>query len=110
MPLPTDIRIVDARWTADTYAYRTPMKFGGRVVRDVTVLNASVDVETRDGRLGTGIGSMTMGNVWAWPGGPLSTDQTLEAMVALGCRIVENSLHCSTVGHPREITAALAQE
>ena len=41
--------------------YRVPIKFGGRVVVDVTVVDVSVDVETRDGRIATGRGNST------WP-------------------------------------------
>jgi len=104
----TDIRIVETNWTTETYAYRAPMKFGGRVVTDVTVLNAAVEVETRDGRRAKGQGSMTMGNVWGWPSGVLSADETLEAMVALGCRLVEAARDCTYVGHPLEITEILA--
>ena len=71
--------------------YRTPIKFGGRVVTDVVLLNVDVEVETRDGRRGRGFGSMPMGNVWAWPSKQVSAEQTLAAMIALGERLVRDA-------------------
>jgi len=72
--------------TADTehIQYRAPMKFGGRVVSDVVLLNVTVDVETRDGRRGRGFGSMSMGNCWAWPSRQVPAEKTLAAMIDFG--------------------------
>ena len=63
--------VARCRLTSDTtaYRYRTPMKFGGRVVEEVTVLTVTAELTNRDGRTATGQGSMTMGVAWAWPGG-----------------------------------------
>ena len=79
MPCPkpsTDIRLVDVELETERIAYRTPIKFGGRVVTDVVLLNVTVEVETRDGRRGRGFGSMPMGNVWAWPSQRFPAEQT----------------------------------
>ena len=67
MTKPTDVRVLDVRTTTQRIDYRSPMKFGGRVVSDVTLLNVEVDVESRNGKFATGVGSMPLGNVWAWP-------------------------------------------
>ncbi len=67
MPKATDIRLVQVSSETEQFDYRAPIKFGGRVVTDVVLLNVTVEVETRDGRRGQGFGSMPMGNVWAWP-------------------------------------------
>jgi L-alanine-DL-glutamate epimerase-like enolase superfamily enzyme len=108
MPKPTDVRLVDATTDTEHIKYRAPMKFGGRVVTAVTLLNVTVTVETRDGRRGQGRGSMTMGNVWGWPSSVLSTEQTLAAMVELGQRIARAAGAGNAQGHPLEITHALA--
>lgn len=79
----TDIRVREIRLTMTRTDYRTPMKFGGRVVSDVVVADACVTVEDRRGKVGQGRGSMTMGNAWAWPSKVVSSEQTLEAMKSL---------------------------
>ena len=61
---PTDVRLVEVTTETETFAYRTPMKFGGRVVTDVVLLHVTAKVETRDGKLGEGLGSMPIGNGW----------------------------------------------
>jgi L-alanine-DL-glutamate epimerase-like enolase superfamily enzyme len=80
----TDIRICELRSSTEQIQYRSPIKFGGRVVTDVTLLNVHAIVETRDGRRGEGLGSMTMGNVWAWPSSVVSADQSLAALLDVG--------------------------
>ncbi len=104
----TDIRIRDVSSSTTEIGYRVPIKFGGRVVVDVTLLDVTVQVETRDGRRGSGTGSMPMGNAWAWPTSQLSSHQTLAAMVALGTRLAGLAGGCSEVGHPLDITHALS--
>jgi len=106
---PTDIRLLEATSGTEYIKYRAPMKFGGRVVTDVVLLNVAVEVETRDGRRGRGSGSMTMGNVWAWPSSKLTTEQTLTAMIELGRRIAHQAGQYQGIGHPLEVTHELAQ-
>jgi L-alanine-DL-glutamate epimerase-like enolase superfamily enzyme len=110
MSKPTDIRLQDVSWSTTDIDYRVPIKFGGRVVVDVTLLDVTVDVETRDGRRGSGAGSMPMGNAWAWPSSRVSSEHTLSAMVALGKRLVAAARGCREVGHPLEITHALGAD
>ena len=100
----TDICIVETESTTEHFPYRSPMKFGGRVVNDVTILNVSVRVRTRDGKESVGRGSMTMGNVWAWPSATLTNDQTLRAMVEFGHKIAFNAKNPGEFGHPLELT------
>lgn len=102
--LPTDIRIVDARCKTEEIRYRAPIKFGGRVVTDVTLLNVVLQVETRDGRRAHGFGSMPLGNVWAWPSGSLAPTDTLAAMRAMGTAFVEETQANNEYGHPLELT------
>ena len=110
MPKPTDIRLLNVSCATEKFAYRTPMKFGGRVVTDVVLLHVTAHVETRDGRRGEGFGSMPMGNVWGWPSQQVSGEQTLAAMIALGQKLVERANAYQAMGHPLEITHQLAAD
>ncbi len=103
----TDIRLCDVRASIERLEFRTPMKFGGRVVADLTLLDVEVDVETRGGRRGRGRGSMPMGNVWAWPRHKVSADETSAAMIELGQRLARNANDYRGWGHPLQITRDL---
>jgi L-alanine-DL-glutamate epimerase-like enolase superfamily enzyme len=110
MPKPTDIRILSAHSRTETLAYRAPIKFGGRVVTDAVLLDVVVEVETRDGRRGNGVGSMPMGNIWAWPSALVPADETLATMLDLGRTAVEHAARYAGYGHPLEITHDLAAD
>jgi L-alanine-DL-glutamate epimerase-like enolase superfamily enzyme len=109
MPKPTDIRITAVQVETERLPYRAPIKFGGRVVTDAVLTNVTVEVETRDGRRGSGFGSMPMGNVWAWPTSAVSTDQTLAAMLAFTENFAAETRKYSDYGHPLDITRDLAE-
>ncbi|MDP7019483.1 MAG: mandelate racemase/muconate lactonizing enzyme family protein [Pirellulaceae bacterium] len=106
----TDITIKEVRTSLEQIDYRTPIKFGGRVVVDVQLLNVDVQVETRDGRSAQGFGSMPVGNAWGWPSNTLSGDDTLRAMTVLGERIAAAAGQYDASGHPLEITHDLAHD
>jgi L-alanine-DL-glutamate epimerase-like enolase superfamily enzyme len=108
MPLPTDIRVKEAVTRTRQINYRTPIKFGGRVVADVTMLDVRVVVETRDGRRGVGYGSMPIGNAWGWPSQQLSSDQTRLAMQSVGQVLVDLAPAHPEAGHPLQIVSQLA--
>ena len=110
MGKPTDLRIKDVNTDTQRIEYRAPMKFGGRVVTDVVIFNVTVAVETNDGRRGIGRGSLPMGNVWGWPSDQVSNENTLAAMVELAERIAAHGSQTEIVGHPLEITTALAND
>lgn len=110
MSKPTDIRLLNVAFDNQDIAYRTPIKFGGRVVNSATIFDVSVEVETRDGRRGTGSGSMPLGNVWAWPTDSITGEQTLLAMRRLAERCVEAAGNYQDHGHPLEIVHDLSQE
>lgn len=103
VPKSTDIRLLEVRHRTQDIAYRTPIKFGGRVVTSATIFDVTVDVETRDGRRGQGFGSMPLGNVWAWPTEMVTGEQTLAAMRLLSERCVEAAGRYQQLGHPLEI-------
>ena len=105
----TDILIKQVVSSTQHIDYRTPIKFGGRVVNDVVLLNVTVEVETRDGRRGEGYGSMPVGNVWAWPSAQVAGEQSLQAMIELGKRYSSHANEYSGAGHPLEITHELSK-
>lgn len=110
MNKPTDIRIIAVTTETERIEYRTPIKFGGRVVTDAVLVNVTLDAETRESRRGRGFGSMPMGNVWAWPSSAVATSQSLQAMldfVEVFAAVVRNYRGC---GHPLDITRDLASE
>lgn len=87
MSKPSDIRIREVRTAAPLFQYRCPIKFGGRVLNQVTLLNVLVRVETRAGSTTAGFSSMPLGNIWAYPTDRMTYDETLAAMEALAERI-----------------------
>ena len=104
----TDIRLLKITSETEQFGYRSPIKFGGRVVTDVTLLHVMADVETLDGRRGQGFGSMPVGNIWGWPSDTVSADDTLAAMVELGRRLAQDANDYYGSGHPLEITHDLS--
>ncbi|MHB8897987.1 MAG: enolase C-terminal domain-like protein [Thermoguttaceae bacterium] len=110
MPKATDIRLVQVTSETEQFNYRTPIKFGGRVVSDVVLLHVTAEVETRDGRRGKGFGSMPVGNIWAWPSSTTSAEQSLKAMTVLGERLAEGANDYDGTGHPLEITDDLSED
>jgi L-alanine-DL-glutamate epimerase-like enolase superfamily enzyme len=77
-------------------------------MRDVLQLHVTVEVETRAGHRARGLGSMPLGNVWAWPSGSVSADESRAAMAALADRLTADAASFSEYAHPLEITKQLA--
>jgi len=109
-PPATDVRIAEVRHGYEDHVYRAPYKFGGRVVDRVTILNVRCRVETRAGKSAWGFGSMTLGNMWAFPSRTMSYDVTLGAMKDLAGRIARVTERCREVGHPLDLAHALEPE
>ncbi|PYQ03835.1 MAG: hypothetical protein DMF82_12255, partial [Acidobacteria bacterium] len=109
-PPPTDVRIAEVRHGYEDWVYRAPYKFGGRVVDRVTILNVRCRVETRNGATAGGFGSMTLGNMWAFPSPTMSYDVTLEAMKSLAERIDRIAGGCREFGHPLDLALVLEPE
>ncbi len=110
MPKSTDIRILEATCTFESVPFRAPLKFGGRVVENTFLLNVNVAVESRNGRDAEGTGSMPLGNVWAWPSGSVSVDQSEEVMKNFAEAVVEIANGYPDYGHPIDIVYQLSGE
>ncbi|MEW4451392.1 mandelate racemase/muconate lactonizing enzyme family protein [Bremerella sp. JC817] len=109
MSKPTDIVIRDVVPSTQTIQYRSPMKFGGRVVTDVTLFNVEITVETRAGQIGKGYGSMPMGNVWGWPSSQVDSEQTLKSMIDVAHRFSAEASQLNQPAHPLQHARSLHQ-
>lgn len=110
MSKPTDIRIVEAVLEINPVPFRTPLKFGGRVVESCDLMDVRVTVETNDGRMTDGFGSMPLGNVWAWPSSKLSPDQTATVMKAFAEEVVQMGNRYPEFGHPLDMCYQISGE
>jgi L-alanine-DL-glutamate epimerase-like enolase superfamily enzyme len=108
---PTDVVHFHLALQTETFRYRTPMKFGGRVVNDVTVLSAHCDCKLRSGEStsanAAGLGAMTMGVAWAWPHPTLDDAKKLTVVLELANRVVEFLHREKPQGHPLEMLECL---
>jgi L-alanine-DL-glutamate epimerase-like enolase superfamily enzyme len=100
------IKIKEAVVSFEDYAYRTPMKFRATLVDRVTLLNARVTVES-GGMRAEGCGSMTLGNVWAFPSSTLTHAQTLETMKQMAVKFALIAEANSSEGYPIELAHQL---
>jgi L-alanine-DL-glutamate epimerase-like enolase superfamily enzyme len=107
----TDVRIKDAQVTMEPLAYRAPLKFGGRVLDKSFLIDCTLTVESRDGKLhADGFGSMPVGNIWAWPSATVPADQAEAAMKQFAEEIVGLASVCTEYGHPIDLSYHLSAE
>lgn len=105
----TDIRIVEASVSFDPVPFRAPLKFGGRTVSETFLMNVEVIVENRNGHHATGLGSMPVGNVWAWPTS-LPSEQTEAAMKKYAEEVIDLGNSYPDFGHPIDIIYQISAE
>jgi len=110
MPKATDITILEARCHFEPVPFRSPLKFGGRVIEKGNLINVEVRVETRNKRQEAGFGSMPVASVWAWPSNVVSADQAEEAMKQFAEDVVELAADYPDYGHPIDIVEQFAGE
>lgn len=104
----SDISLKKAENSVGSFVYRQPMKFGGRVVEDVTVLRTEVSVSPAGSRKKvTGVGEMTMGNAWAWPS-KIPSKITLKLILELANRLAQKVSDANLTGDPLQIAAQIA--
>ena len=100
---PTDVLVKEVKVSFEPVQYRSPLKFGGRVVSSTFLMNTEATVEARNGKRATGHGSMPLGNVWAWPSATLEPAQTELLIRAFAEEVVELFNSYPDYGHPLEI-------
>ncbi len=106
----TDVKIRDAVCSFDPVSFRTPLKFGGRVIDKTFLINVEVTVETHKGKHEAGFGSMPLGNIWAWPSTAVSGEKSEAAMKAFAEEVTTIALGIPHFGHPLELMYDLAEE
>ncbi|TWU10363.1 hypothetical protein Pla52o_56450 [Novipirellula galeiformis] len=98
----TDLQRLGLNVRSSRYDLRSPIKFGGRVVSDMTVVSVDCDAETVSSRA-LGLGSMTMGVTWAWPDPSIAEPVKLEILVELVHRIAAAFSDNAITGHPLDL-------
>lgn len=105
----TDITVNSVTNSSVSFNYRQPMKFGGRVVDDVTVLRTEIEVTSASGKKkATGIGEMTMGIAWSWPS-KLPQKITLKVLLELANRLADKAADAKPSGDPFQVTHHIAE-
>lgn len=107
---PTDISIIRAQCGVEKVHYRTPLKFGGRVMTDTVLIDVEVTVENGRGEHASGFGAMPVGNIWAWPTVDLEPAQTEKAMCQFAEQMVGIAEDYNESGHPMELMYQLEAE
>lgn len=107
MSRPTDIRVLETSIQFDPLAFRAPLKFGGRVILQADIVNVRVRVRSCTGGEATGLGSMPLGNVWAWPSPSVDADTSAAAMRVFARRVCELAGNLEGVAHPLDHMAAV---
>ena len=105
----TDIRVVEASCETENVHYRSSLKIAGRMITDMMVLHVRVKVESRGGKVAEGLGSMSVGNIWAWRGDVTTSDKTLDAMLHFSKSLADKAVRCGLSGHPLEWTYDFAK-
>lgn len=106
----TDVRIKEVSVAFEPVAFRSPLKFGGRVVDHSLLINARMTVETQSGKYAVGQGSMPIGNVWAWPSASVEPADSERAMKAFAQEVVELFDTYPGFGHPLELEFEISAE
>lgn len=95
------ISVIEAESEKFPFVYRSPLKFGGRVVKDVTVFRTTLAIEDKvKKKTAFGMGEMTMGTAWAWPSKLLTPEQVLRTVVGLAEKIVKSATTLDAAAHP----------
>lgn len=105
-----DIRIVDALITHEEHPFRTPLKFGGRILDRAKLINVQVTVENRNRQHATGFGSMPVATVWGWPSDRVTPDQAEAAMCDFAERVVRLTDSLDEYGHPIDLIYLVSAE
>jgi L-alanine-DL-glutamate epimerase-like enolase superfamily enzyme len=102
------IAVVEAESEKFPYLYRSPLKFGGRVVKDVTVFRVALSLEDQNSKKKAhGIGEMTMGTAWAWPSVSLTPEMALKTVIVLAERIVAAATSLVADQHPLHLSSQI---
>lgn len=110
MTKPSDIRVVDVQCEFEPVKFRSPLKFGGRIMDSGELINVEVSVETRNGKHAFGQGSMPIGQVWAWPSSQVTPEQAGAAMKAFATEVCKLVSVYPEYEHPLDIIYRISAE
>ena len=110
MPKATDVTILEASCAFETIPFRSPLKFGGRIIDKAQLINVEVRVETRGGRKESGFGSMPIGGAWAWPSSTVPGEQVEKVMSEFITQVIELANDYPDYGHPLDIILQISAE
>src|SRR5947209_229732 len=99
----TDIQIIEAHCSFEPVKFRAPLKFGGRVIENTELINVEIKVESRGGKHAVGLGSMPLGNIWAWPSDAVTEQQSFAAMKQFAKEVTELAALYNEYDHPLDI-------
>lgn len=102
------IRIVDGSFQFTPQRLRTPLKFGGGIVSEITSATATITVTAPDGQTAAGRGNILLSDLWAFPTPRIPHETKDLAMRAVSERFLRKAI--GTAGHPIEIYFALEDE
>ncbi|MEI8213544.1 MAG: enolase C-terminal domain-like protein [Planctomycetota bacterium] len=104
----TKLSVVETETEKYPFEYRLPLKFGGRIVKDVTVFRVSLTLEDKGRKKSShGLGEMTMGTAWAWPTSALSPEMALKTVVVLAEKIASAAKTLEPACHPVHLSTEL---
>lgn len=107
----SSLRIVEIVPSRTSFEYRSPMKFGGRVVKDIALQQTCVILEDKSKKKkAVGIGQMTLGTAWAWPSRNILPEQVKLIVAGLCDRITEHAATIDFGAHPIEFGMRLKEE
>jgi L-alanine-DL-glutamate epimerase-like enolase superfamily enzyme len=98
----TDVHLDGAELFFLPVKTRMPLKFGGRVVTEVTCARARVWVKDRAGRRAEGWGETPLSAQWVWPS-PISYSERASALQDFCARIGEKFARFDAWGHALEV-------
>jgi L-alanine-DL-glutamate epimerase-like enolase superfamily enzyme len=107
----TQFKIADVKTEVKQYDYRTPIKFGNRIVSDVSLQRVFLVLEEKGKKKKTfGAGEMTLGTSWAWPSKALPAEQTVRIVGGLVNELVKVIPQIDFGGHPLRFGLNLIKE
>lgn len=106
----SDIAVLDANIGFEQLPFRAPLKFGGRIMADTLIANTQLRVRSRSGKEAVGLGSMPLGNIWAWPSERVEPTTTARAMRRLAEKVVAAARDLTEPAHPLDLVHDLSRD
>jgi L-alanine-DL-glutamate epimerase-like enolase superfamily enzyme len=96
----TDIRILEVEPIFSEEKFRTPLKFGTGVVREITSLTVCAKVQNRQGKVAEGLGNILLSDLWAFPSELVPHQLRDKAMREVSCRFCRLISELRNFAHP----------